>query len=133
MGQWSLDDYLHANMDGNIYVSYGFELHPNMERDRPRFVTTSWGFSFIQRTYEGLLICMQYLRSNFFMHFYRTCPSIIWTHCVLRISLTHWVKLEPNFYAQILLRPCPHPLTLPRALSNAQKPLMSKGSFEVVW
>jgi hypothetical protein len=128
MGQWSLYNYLHAHMDGDINVSYGFELDPNMERDTLRFVTTSWGFSFIQRTYEGLFTLGKFSLCTSMEHAH---PS--YGHVVLRISLIHWVKLEPNFYAQILVPPCPHPLTLPRALSNVQKPLMSRGPFELVW
>jgi hypothetical protein len=72
----------------------------DMERNRLRFVTTSWGFSFIQRTYEGLF-CMQYLRQNLSIHFYGTCPSIIWTHCA-----PHFTHTLGQVRAKFL---CPNP------------------------
>lgn len=38
------------------------------------------------------------------MHFYLTCPFIIWNiiNIIFEISLTYWVKFEAKFYVQIL-------------------------------
>jgi hypothetical protein len=93
---------------------------------RLRFVTTSWRFSFIQRTYE-VLFCMQYLRWNFSMHFYGTCLSIIWTHRAPHFTHTLGQVRAKFFMPKLWCSLAHNPFILPRALSNVQKPLMSRG------